>query len=78
MLPINYNDEGTEVLPQNVGHPFKRGIMSFDDYNYKNFNRYILLEEPEGEERNRIILDRKKLDSARRGDKLESKSSLSF
>ena len=23
-----------------------RGIMTFDDYNYKSFNEYVLMEEP--------------------------------
>jgi hypothetical protein len=36
------------------------------------------LAEPEGEERNRIIQDRKKLDSARRGERVEQKSSLGY
>ena len=26
--------------------PFMRGIMTFDDYNYKNVNDYVLVEEP--------------------------------
>ena len=30
----------------NIYHPFMRGAMEFDDYNYKLFNSYILLKEP--------------------------------
>ena len=26
-------------------HPFKRGSMKFDDYNYQIYNPYILLED---------------------------------
>ena len=26
--------------------PFMRGIMSFDDFNYRAFNDYVLVEEP--------------------------------
>jgi hypothetical protein len=36
-----------------------RGIMEFDDFNYKNYNEYILLEEPTVVERRRIIKERK-------------------
>ena len=26
-------------------NPFLRGVMSFEDYNYNQFNRYILIDE---------------------------------
>ena len=35
--------------------------MEFDDFNYKNYNEYILLEEPTVVERRRIIKERKQL-----------------
>jgi len=30
----------------NPNHPFMRGIMNFDDYNYKQYNSFVLVEEP--------------------------------
>lgn len=30
-----------------LDQPFMRGIMNFDDFNYKAFNPYVLIEEPE-------------------------------
>jgi hypothetical protein len=38
MIPVEYDDEGIEKEPSNVYHPFMRGIMHFDDFNYKQFN----------------------------------------
>ena len=35
--------------------------MEFDDYNYTNYNDFILLTEPEGGNKQKIINDRKKL-----------------
>lgn len=29
-----------------TSQPFTRGIMNFDDYNYKAFNPYVLVKEP--------------------------------
>ena len=40
-----------------------RGIMKFDDYNYSNYNSYILIEQPSHLEKQKIIEDRKKLNS---------------
>ena len=36
------------IVPKVKGkqHPFKRGIMNFDDFNYEQFNQYVLVEEP--------------------------------
>jgi len=28
-----------------MSDPFKRGIMGFEDYNYKQFNPYVLVED---------------------------------
>lgn len=37
-----------------------RGIMSFDDYNYKQYNQYVLIEEPcESARRRQIEMERK-------------------
>jgi hypothetical protein len=30
-----------------LDQPFMRGIMNFDDFNYKAFNPYVLIQEPE-------------------------------
>lgn len=34
-----------------------RGIMLFDDYNYKNLNEYVLIEEPIDENKKKIDLE---------------------
>ena len=47
MVPLALDDEGKEVEPANVQHPFMRGIMNFDDYNYKQFNDFVLVEQPD-------------------------------
>ena len=46
MVPIKVTDSGEIVKPENTEHPFMRGIMKFDDYNYSNYNSYILIEQP--------------------------------
>jgi hypothetical protein len=33
MVPIQQT-EGKYAEPENIQHPFMRGIMTFDDYNY--------------------------------------------
>jgi hypothetical protein len=35
MVPLKEDDDGNQFEPQNTAHPFMRGIMKFDDYNYK-------------------------------------------
>lgn len=34
MVPVAQDEEGKTVDPDNIQHPFMRGIMNFDDYNY--------------------------------------------
>lgn len=46
MVPLDLDEEGQPQSPDNQQHPFMRGIMNFDDYNYKSFNDYVLVEEP--------------------------------
>ena len=47
MVPINEDNDGNLVSnDQNTSHPFMRGIMQFDDYNYKQFNDFVLVPEP--------------------------------
>jgi hypothetical protein len=46
MVPLKVDDDGYHTEPGNTEHPFMRGIMQFDDYNYRRFNHYVLLEEP--------------------------------
>lgn len=36
--------------------PFMRGIMTFDDYNYKNVNDYVLVEEPKDPKKRQLDL----------------------
>jgi len=38
MVPVTIDDEGKVKEPENTKHPFMRGIMHFDDYNYSYFN----------------------------------------
>lgn len=41
-------DQGEPIqIVGNVNHPFTRGIMRFDDYNYNLINDYVLLEDPQ-------------------------------
>ena len=47
MVPLFTDDEGREAELSNVEHPFMRGIMNFDDYNYSHFNKFVLVPEPE-------------------------------
>ena len=59
MVPLEYDDEGIIQENENINHPFMRGIMNFDDYNYQVFNPYILLEEPNAERKRQEALERK-------------------
>lgn len=59
MVPINSDEDGNITEPINIQHPFMRGIMNFDDYNYKNFNDYVLIEEPGSFDKKQIIEERK-------------------
>lgn len=43
MVPMGTDEEGLPLLTDNLNSPFQRGIMNFDDYNYKNVNPYILV-----------------------------------
>lgn len=61
MIPVSNDEDATVFKNQKIEHPFSRGIMAFDDYNYKSHNDYVLIEEPEESEKNRIIEDRKNL-----------------
>jgi hypothetical protein len=47
MVPFEIDEKGNEKVNEtHQEHPFMRGIMNFDDYNYKSFNDYVFLEEP--------------------------------
>ncbi len=46
MVPIEIDEDGVTQEPENKDHPFMRGIMTFDDFNYKMFNDYVLIEQP--------------------------------
>lgn len=46
MIPLKQEDgEKSIERHPNPYNPFMRGVMEFDDYNYKQFNPYILLKE---------------------------------
>lgn len=47
MVPLTETTSGDIIQPTNTDHPFMRGIMAFDDYNYNQINDYVLIEEPE-------------------------------
>lgn len=49
--------------------PFRRGIMNFDDYNYRAFNNLILVKEP-----NEPILAIKELESRLKTNETDEKS----
>lgn len=57
MVPINEDYEPTDR--SNADRPFTRGIMTFDDFNYRQFNEHILLEEPQPVDKLKIIKERK-------------------
>ena len=59
MVPINEDDEPMNVT--NADRPFTRGIMTFDDFNYRQFNEHILLEEPQPVDKLKIIKERKQM-----------------
>lgn len=46
MVPLKTLDNGEHEEPKNANHPFMRGIMKFDDYNYGRYNGYILVPQP--------------------------------
>ena len=61
-LKVDGDDAQTDVV-SNPYHPFMRGVMEFDDYNYKLYNPYVLLKEPEDEAQKRRMakLDTKQM-----------------
>jgi len=34
MIPLKHDDDGKAIEHANISHPFMRGVMEFDDYNY--------------------------------------------
>jgi hypothetical protein len=38
MIPIETDDDGIAIEQEHANHPFMRGVMNFDDYNYKIYN----------------------------------------
>lgn len=62
MVPCEEDDDGNQLeIVGNSKHPFMRGIMRFDDYNYNQFNEYVLIEEPKEFEKRKMIEERKNL-----------------
>lgn len=45
MVPISVDEDGKSSEPSNLKHPFMRGIMNFDDYNYSSINDYVFITE---------------------------------
>lgn len=46
MIPLKRDEIGRTVEQQNVNHPFMRGVMEFDDFNYNHYNSVILVPDP--------------------------------
>ncbi len=46
MVPIKATRDGKLFEPRNTKQPFMRGIMNFDDYNYKSLNDFIFVKYP--------------------------------
>ena len=38
MIPIETDEDGLPIERDNLHTPFSRGVMTFDDFNYKMFN----------------------------------------
>ena len=51
--------------------------MNFDDYNYNQYNEYVLIEEPNEADKRRIINDRRKLDRNQVGTHLSVRENMS-
>lgn len=66
MIPVDQGSNGQMTEPNNTTHPFMRGIMTFDDFNYTQFNDYVLLEEPSQIEKQRLVEERKRLNTQKR------------
>jgi hypothetical protein len=46
-IPIKGEEDGDVLeVPKNTQNPFMRGVMEFDDYNYKMHNQYVLVPDP--------------------------------
>ena len=43
MIPLKHDDDGKAIEQANISHPFMRGVMEFDDYNYNQYNDMILV-----------------------------------
>jgi len=43
MVPI----QSSSKAAKDQNHPFQRGIMTFDDYNYSQYNDYVLITDPQ-------------------------------
>ncbi len=66
MVPYNSDEDGKLIEPSNTDHPFMRGIMNFDDYNYKTINQFVLIEEPVSSNLRKIVEnDRKQLNTGK-------------
>ena len=47
MVPIGVDDEGMPVEnEERAATPFCRGVLNFDDYNYKAYNQYVMIPGP--------------------------------
>ncbi len=66
MVPYNSDEDGKLIEPSNTDHPFMRGIMNFDDYNYKTINQFVLIEEPVSSNLRKMVEnDRKQLNTGK-------------
>jgi hypothetical protein len=46
MIPLKHDEDGKTTEQTNINHPFMRGVMEFDDFNYTQFNNLVLIPEP--------------------------------
>lgn len=70
MVPITLTSKEDLQQPKRVMQPFMRGIMLFDDYNYKNLNEYVLIEEPIDENKKKIDLEERLEDRSQKSKEL--------
>ena len=57
MVPITMTSSDELQQPKKIMQPFMRGIMTFDDYNYKSLNEYVLIEEPSDPNKRKIDVE---------------------
>lgn len=54
-MPSKLDEDGHLREPANQNHPFMRGIMNFDDYNYNAINEFVLVSETSKNVKNKKV-----------------------